>query len=56
MPTDDASQETIQDLESRIELLENQKEAEFGSFSGVDYVILTIGAIVLPVIALVLAA
>ena len=56
MSTDDKNQELVQDLESRIDALENQEEAEFGSFSRTDYVVLIIGAVILPAIALVLAA
>jgi hypothetical protein len=56
MSKEDQDQELVQDLESRIDALENQEEAEFGSFSRVDYVILTIVGVVLPTIALVLAA
>jgi hypothetical protein len=56
MSTDDKNQELVKDLESRIDALENQEEAEFGSFSRADYIILTVGAVILPFIALVLAA
>ncbi len=56
MSIDDQDQELVQDLESRIDALENHDEAEFGSFSRVDYIILTIFCLILPVIALVLAA
>ena len=48
--------ELVQDLESRIDALENQDEAEFGSFSRADYIILVVGGVILPIIALVLAA
>jgi hypothetical protein len=56
MSTDDKNKELVQDLESRIDALENQEEAEFGSFSRADYIILTVGALILPIVALVLAA
>ena len=56
MSIEDQDQELVQDLESRIDALENQDEAEFGSFSRMDYVILTIVGVILPIIALVLAA
>ncbi len=56
MSTDDKDQELVQDLESRIDALESQDESEFGSFSRADYIILTVGGVILPVIALVLAA
>jgi hypothetical protein len=56
MSTDDKNQELVQDLEDRIDALENQEEEEFGSFSRTDYIVLTVGAVILPVIALVLAA
>jgi hypothetical protein len=46
----------LEDIESRIEILENMDDAEFGSFTVVDYLILAIGALLLPVIALILAA
>ncbi len=56
MTTEGRDQELVQDLEHRIDTLENEAEAEFGSFFRADYVILTIGAVILPIIALVLAA
>ncbi len=56
MSTDDKDQELVQDLESRIDALESQDESEFGSFSRADYIILALGGVVLPVIALVWAA
>lgn len=56
MSIEDQDQDLVQDLESRIDALENQEEAEFGSFSRADYVILTIVGVILPTIALVLAA
>lgn len=46
----------LDDIESRIEILENMDDAEFGSFTGVDYLILVIGALLLPALALILAA
>ena len=45
----------VEDLERRIEILENMDDAEFGSFTRLDYVILVIGAVALPVLALILA-
>lgn len=45
----------VQDLERRIEILEKLDEAEFGSFKRFDYYILIIGAVLIPVIALILA-
>ena len=56
MSVKDENQELVRDLEHRIATLEKQDEAEFGSFNRADYVILIIGAVILPVIALVLAA
>lgn len=45
----------VKDLERRIEILENMDDAEFGSFTRLDYLILGIGAVVLPILALILA-
>ena len=56
MSTEDHDQELVQDLERRIDALEKQEEAEFGSFSRADYIILTVAGVILPVIALVWAA
>jgi hypothetical protein len=56
MSTDNKNQRLVQDLESRIDALENQEEADFGSFSRADYIILWVAAVILPTIALVLAA
>jgi hypothetical protein len=56
MSTEDKDHDLVQDLERRIDALENQEEAEFGSFSRADYVILTVGGVILPIIALLLAA
>lgn len=46
----------MQDLERRIETLQNLDDKEFGEFTRTDYVILVVFALLLPVIALVLAA
>ena len=56
MAIDEKQQAIVQDLESRIDALKNQEEADFGSFSRADYIILTVGGVILPVLALVLAA
>jgi hypothetical protein len=56
MSMEDKEQEIVQDLESRIDALENQQEAEFGSFSRADYIILIVGGVILPMTALLLAA
>ena len=56
MSIEDKEQELVQDLESRIDALENQQEAEFGSFSRADYIILIVGGVILPMTALLLAA
>ena len=56
MSTEGNDQELVQDLEQRIDALESQEDAEFGSFSRADYIILTIAGVILPVIALVWAA
>ena len=56
MSTGNKDQEVVRDLESRIDTLEKQDEKDFGSFTRADYVILIIGAVILPAIALVLAA
>jgi hypothetical protein len=47
--------DVVADLERRIEILENLDDAEFGSFKRFDYLILIIGAVLVPVIALILA-
>ncbi len=51
----DNDDELVKDLERRIEILENLDEKEFGSFTRIDYIILTIGAALVPILALVLA-
>lgn len=56
MSTENRDEILVQDLESRIDTLENEDEAAFGSFGRADYIILLIAAVLLPVIALVLAA
>ena len=56
MSNEDREEDLLQDLERRIDALENQEEAEFGSFSRADYIILVVGGLILPIIALVLAA
>ena len=45
----------IQDLEQRIDTLEELDDAEFGSFTRMDYVILVIGALIIPALVLILA-
>ena len=44
----------VEDLERRIEILESQDDAEFGSFTRIDYIVLIIGAVLLPILALML--
>jgi hypothetical protein len=56
MSIEENQQAIVQDLESRIDSLEKQEEADFGSFSRADYIILTLAGVILPMIALVLAA
>jgi len=56
MSTEGNDQELVQDLERRIDALESQEDAEFGSFSPADYIILAVAGVILPVIALVWAA
>jgi len=48
-------QNLVQDLEHRIDTLKNMDESEFGPLSRIDYAVLIIGSVVLPVLALVLA-
>lgn len=43
------------DLERRIETLENLDDDEFGTFGRIDYLILIVGAILLPALAMILA-
>ncbi len=45
----------VEDLERRIEILESTDEEEFGSFTRIDYIVLIIGALLLPTLALILA-
>ena len=45
----------VQDLESRIETLEDLDEEEFGSFTRLDYAILIVIGVLIPALALVLA-
>lgn len=45
----------VEDLERRIEVLENLEEREFGSFTRLDYLILIVGAVLLPILAMILA-
>ena len=43
----------VDDLERRIEELEGLDESAFGGFSALDWVICLLGAVVIPVLALV---
>ena len=45
----------VQDLERRVEKLERTDDAEFGTFTRLDHVILIVGAVLIPVIAMILA-
>ena len=54
--TEDDDQEVVQDLERRIDTLQKLDDAEFGAFTCADYIILIIIGVILPGIALVLAA
>ncbi len=44
-----------QDLEDRIDRIQNLGDAELGTFTRLDWLILVVFAIVLPVIAMVMA-
>ena len=55
MSQDENNNNLVEDLERRIEILENLDEKEFGSFTRMDYVILVIGAVLAPILALILA-
>lgn len=54
--TEEENQEVVQDLEQRIDALQKLDDAEFGAFTRADYIILIIIGVILPGIALVLAA
>jgi len=54
MSQSEDDQKIVEDLERRIEILENLDDAEFGSFTRIDYIILIIGAVLLPTLALIL--
>ena len=56
LTSDEENQELVEDLERRIDTLQNLDDAEFGSFTRADYVILVVFALLLPALALVLAA
>ena len=56
MTKEKENQELVQDLERRIDTLQDLDDAEFGAFTRTDYVILVVFALLLPVLALVLAA
>jgi len=56
LTTDEENQELVQDLEQRIDTLQDLDDAEFGAFTRTDYVILVVFALLLPTLALVLAA
>ncbi len=56
MTTDEENQELVQELERRIDTLQDLDDAEFGAFTRADYVVLVVFALLLPVLALVLAA
>ena len=55
MSTNENDQELVADLEQRIDTLENADDSEFGAFSRIDYIVLIIASVTLPVIALVAA-
>lgn len=54
--TKKVNEELVQDLERRIDTLQSANDDEFGAFTRVDYIILAIVGVILPGIALVLAA
>jgi hypothetical protein len=56
LKSDKENQELVEDLERRIDTLQELDEAEFGTFTRSDYIILIIFSLVLPVIALVMAS
>lgn len=54
--TEEQNQEVVQDLEQRIDTLQNLDDAEFGGFGRSDFVILVVFAVLVPALALVWAA
>ena len=45
----------VLDLEKRIDMMQNMGDAELGRFNGLDWIILILGSIVIPVIVVVAA-
>lgn len=45
----------VLDLEQRIDTMQNMGDAELGGFSGLDWIVLTLFSIVIPVIVVVAA-
>jgi hypothetical protein len=45
----------IADLEQRIDTMQNMRDAELGTFTRLDWIVLIVISIVIPVIAVVLA-
>ena len=55
MPHLENDDNLVQDLERRIDTLEDMDEEDFGSFTRLDYVILIVIGVLAPALALVLA-
>lgn len=45
----------VLDLEQRIDLMQNMEDAELGSFGALDWLVLTLFCVVIPVIVIVAA-
>ena len=48
--TDPGRSERAAELERRIELLESQRDEEFGAFTRWDWIVCVIGAVALPLV------
>ena len=55
MTSREEQEQLVEDLENRIETLDKMQDEDFGTFTRLDYVILTVGAVLLPILAMVLA-
>lgn len=55
MQNKNSNSDLVADLEQRIDTMQNMGDAELGTFNRLDWIILVVISIVIPVIAVVLA-
>ena len=55
MSQKEEQEQIVEDLEQRIDTLQNMEDDDFGTYGRLDHIILVLAAVILPIIAMILA-